>query len=226
MVSIRGIQRFAGGGLLVAALAAGGCASSAPDVDSGASPQVPALARADTAAATLRQRVDNLLQEHVSLASAATNAALAERHEEFTAASNALDKNTVELAAAIGSICGSDAQNTLLKMWRDQTGELVDYTLATVANDDDKKAKAKTDLIASANEIATYLETMTDGRLKKEVVAELIKGNIGILTEIISAQSAKDYATAYNKQRDAEHQILDIGDPLSDALVDQYPEKF
>ena len=223
MVLISRIWRLAAGGMVMAAaLAAGGCATSSNTGTSNVQP----LARADTPAATLRERIDNLLQEHVTLASAATGAAIASRNEEFTAAANALDSNSQELASAIGAICGSDAQNTLLKMWRNQAGYLMDYTQGVVSSDDVRKDNAKISLNNSADLIATYLEKMTNGRLKKEVLAELIKGHVSIMADVIAAQSAKDYVTAYNKTRDAEHQILNIGDPLADALVDEHPDKF
>ncbi|HUB24322.1 MAG TPA: hypothetical protein VL992_02755 [Tepidisphaeraceae bacterium] len=207
-------------------LAAAGCATSDNGNDTAPSPAVGVQARADTPAATLRERIDSLLQERVALACDATGAALAGRNDEFIAAANALDSNSQEFAAAIGSIYGADAQNAILKLWRDQTEYLVDYTQGVLSGDQAKQTAAKVNLVSAADEIATYLETLTNGRLKKEVVAEMIKTHVSIMADIISAQQAKDYATAYNKQRDAEHQVLNIGDPLADAIVDQFPEKF
>ena len=207
-------------------LAAAGCATSDNGNDTAPPPAVGVQARADTPAATLRERIDSLLQERVALACDATGAALAGRNDEFIAAANALDSNSQEFAAAIGSIYGADAQNAILKLWRDQTEYLVDYTQGVLSGDQAKQTAAKVNLVSAADEIATYLETLTNGRLKKEVVAEMIKTHVSIMADIISAQQAKDYATAYNKQRDAEHQVLNIGDPLADAIVDQFPEKF
>jgi hypothetical protein len=223
MISMAQIRRLA---LVAGVFAAAGCATTDSGGAPAPAPAVGVQARADTAAATLRQRIDSLLQEHVALASDATAAALAGRNEEFTAAANALDSNSQEFAAAIGSIYGADAQNAVLKLWRDQTEYLVDYTQGVLSADQNKQTNAKINLNSAADEIATYLETLTNGRLKKEVVAEMIKTHVSIMAEIISAQQAKDYAGAYNKLRDAEHQVLNIGDPLADAIVDQFPEKF
>lgn len=210
-----------------ALLAAGGCSTTAVSSDS-ATPaaSTTSLARADTSAATLRQRLDGLLEEHVSLAAAATDAALAGRNDEYTAAATALDSNSQELAAAIGSMYGADAQQTFLKLWRDQIGYLIDYTQGMATDDDDKKEKARTDMNTAAGDTADFLQTLTEGRLKREAVKEILKSDDAVMISIIADQKAGDYESAYNKQRDAGHAVLNFGDPLADVIVDQFPDKF
>src|SRR4029450_8678896 len=62
-----------------------------------------------TPAARLRAGPNALLSDHVSLAAAATNAALGGRQPEFEAAAAALDANSVDVSKAIGSVYGAEA---------------------------------------------------------------------------------------------------------------------
>ncbi len=82
-----------------------------------------------TPAAGLRVGLNALLSEHVYLAAAATNAALAGRQPEFEAAAAALDANSVDVAKAIGSVYGPDAEKAFLPLWRKHIGMVVDYTV-------------------------------------------------------------------------------------------------
>src|SRR4051794_38382516 len=63
----------------------------------------------DTTAAVLRSKLNGLLAEHVSLASAAPGAALGGRTDEFTAAAAALDGNSDALTANITAVFGAAA---------------------------------------------------------------------------------------------------------------------
>src|SRR5262245_65232620 len=112
------------GKLICAAVAATvlgtGCSQSMADQKSGAmaSPPSPSTAGSSTKAAGLRAALNTMMQEHVYLAAAATNAALNGRDAEFKAAGGALDANGVALSKAIGSVYGADAEKAFLPLWR------------------------------------------------------------------------------------------------------------
>src|SRR5207245_6179244 len=95
-----------------------------------------------TPAAGLRVGLNALLGEHVYLASAATNAALGGRQAEFEAAAAALDANSVDIAKAIGSVYGADAEKAFLPLWRRHIGFFVDYTVGVATKDKSKQGKA------------------------------------------------------------------------------------
>jgi hypothetical protein len=88
-----------------------------------------------TPAASLRVGLNALLSEHVYLAAAATSAALAGRQPEFQAAATALDANSVDVARAIGSVYGPEAEKAFLPLWRKHIGMVVDYTTGAATND-------------------------------------------------------------------------------------------
>ena len=93
------------------------------------------VATATTPAATLRTALNALLSEHVILAAAATGAALDGRDAEFKAAAGALDANSVDIAKAIGSVYGTDAEQAFLPLWRRHIGFAVDYTVGVATKD-------------------------------------------------------------------------------------------
>ena len=95
-----------------------------------------------TKAADLRTGLNALLREHVYLASAATGAALGGRDSEFKAAAEVLDANSVEIARAIGSVYGADAEKAFLPLWRQHIGFAVDYTVGVATKDTAKQDQA------------------------------------------------------------------------------------
>ena len=66
---------------------------------------------ADNAGVDLRVALNQLLQEHLYLASFATDAAIGGRSDEFAAAGAALNTNGTDLGAAIGSLYGAEAED-------------------------------------------------------------------------------------------------------------------
>jgi hypothetical protein len=177
------------------------------------------------AAANLRVALNQLLSEHATLAAAATQAALRGRKSEFDAAAGALDKNSQDLAGAIGSVYGQDAGDALLPLWRKHIGFFVDYTLAKAAGSKKKQDKAVQDLLQYANDFGAFLNSATPS-LPKEAVAELVKTHIVSLKEVVDAQAARDYTLAFEKVRAASHHMQMIADPLADAIAAQFPDKF
>jgi len=177
------------------------------------------------AANDLRVALDGLLAEHVTLAAAATQAALRGRTAEFESAAWALDQNSQDLAAAIASVYGTDAGDAFLPLWRKHIGFFVDYTKAKAAGSKKKQDKAGQDLLQYASDFGAFLNSATPA-LPKEAVAELVKTHIVSLKEVVDAQAARDYKLAFEKVRAASHHMQMIADPLADAITAQFPDKF
>jgi len=221
MVSLSGSAKILGGGMvLAAAVLAGGC-----NANSGNSSGT-AIGKSDSAACGLRTGLDSLLREHVVLALAATDSALGGRNEEFSAAVASLDANSHELSDAIGQVYGPDAGKSFYELWNRHIGFFVDYTKAVAAKDETAQNKSVEDLIGYTNDFGAFIETATGGRLKKDAVAELVKTHVVGLKGAVDAQANKDFAGAYTKERDAEKHMDTIGNVLTDAIVDQFPDRF
>ena len=182
-------------------------------------------ATSTTPAATLRTALNALLAEHVILAAAATSAALDGREAEFKSAAGALDANSVDIAKAIGSVYGAGAEQAFLPLWRRHIGFAVDYTVGVATKDQGKQQKAVGDLIAYTEDFGALLQS-ANPNLPKSIVAGLVKHHVVTLKEVIDAQASRDYARAYAAQRAATAHMKMIADPLAEAIVKQFPEKF
>jgi hypothetical protein len=226
----RACKSFGLGVALSAALVVAGCASNSGGTNAQTAASSDSSAggssKVDTAAATLRQTLDSLLQENVVLTADATNAALAGRTDEFTAAKDSLDQNSQDLADTMGEIYGKDMRNSFLNLWNKHIGFVIDYTQGVVAKDQNRQDAAINSLVGYCDDFGSFLDSASEGRLKKDAVAELFKTHVKGLKDIIDYQAAKDFATAYSRERDSEKQTFVIGNALADAIADQYPDKF
>ena len=179
----------------------------------------------DSPAASLRTALNLALREHVYLASAATGAALGGRDAEFKAAAGALDANSVAIAKAIGSVYGPDAEKAFLPLWRKHIGMVVDYTVGKATNDQAKQDRAVSDLIGYTQDFGAFLSGANPG-LPKAVVADLVKHHVVTLKDVIDAQAAKDHARAFVAERTGAGHMQMIADPLAEAIVQQFPDRF
>jgi hypothetical protein len=184
-----------------------------------------AMATSGTKAAGLRSTLNTLFQEHIYLASAATGAALGGREAEFKGAAGALDANSVAISRAIGSVYGQGAEDAFLPLWRKHIGMVVDYTVGVATSDKPRQDKAVADLIQYTQDFGAFLQSANPG-LPKSVVADLVKHHVVTLKEVIDAQAAKDPARAYMAVRMAAGHMQQIADPLAEAIVKQFPDKF
>ena len=179
----------------------------------------------DTKAAGLRTMLNLALREHVYLASAATNAALGGRDAEFKAAASALDANSVAIAKAIGSVYGAEAEQAFLPLWRKHIGMVVDYTVGVASSDRAKQDKAVSDLIGYTQDFGAFLQS-ANPNLPKAVVADLVKHHVVTLKDVIDAQAAKDPRRAFAALRTGAGHMQMIADPLAEAIVKQFPDRF
>jgi len=177
-----------------------------------------------TAAAGLRVGLNALLSEHVYLAAAATNAALAGRQDEFQAAAGALDANSVDVARAIGSVYGADAEKAFLPLWRKHIGMVVDYTVGAATRDPAKQDRALNDLVGYTQDFGAFLAS-ANPNLPKAVVADLVKHHVLTLKAVIDAQVARDQDRAFTALRTGAGHMQMIADPLAGAIVKQFPDR-
>ena len=192
----------------------------------GASAAIPAqAAHPQITTSDLRALLSSQLGEHVVLAASATNAALHGRDAEFKAAADALDTNSVDLSQSIGSVYGTDAAQAFLPLWRKHIGFFVDYTQGVAAKDQAKQDQAISDLTQYAQDFGAFLNS-ANPNLPKETVANLLKPHVATLVSVINAQATDDYAKAYPALRDSYAHMSMIADPLANAIVQQFPDKF
>ena len=178
-----------------------------------------------TKAAELRASLNYLMGEHILLASSATGAALAGRDAQFKAAAAALDANSVDISKAIGSVYGQGAGDAFLPLWRRHIGFVVDYTVGVATKDQAKQQKAVEDLVGYSQDFGAFLAS-ANPNLPKDVVAGLVKDHILTLKPVIDTQAAGDQPKVYTLLRSATAHMRMIADPLAEAIVKQFPQKF
>ena len=179
-------------------------------------------AGADSPASALRAGLTALLQEHVYLAGITTGTALGGGDMKPPAA--ALDKNSVALADAIGSVYGPAARDQFLALWRKHIGFFVDYTVAASKGDSAGKAAAVKNLDQYRADFDAFL-TGANPNLPKGAVAEDLVGHVATLAAAVDAQAAKD-PSQYAKLAEAASHMPATAAVLAGAIAKQFPDKF
>ena len=173
----------------------------------------------------LRVGLNQLLQEHLYLASAATGAALGGRSDEFAAAGTALNTNGTDIGAAIGSLYGADAKDAFNAIWSAHNGFFVDYTTGVATKDQAKMDKAVNDLTTIyLPQFVDFLASATD--LPKDALTQLTQEHILTTKAIVDAQAAMDWTAAAAADRMAGQHMQMIADPLAKAIVAKLPDLF
>src|SRR6185503_5723067 len=137
----------------------------------------------------------------------------------------ALDANSVAISQAIGSVYGPGAEQAFLPLWRKHIGMVVDYTVGVATKDMARSDRAVNDLIQYTQDFGAFLSSANPA-LPKAVVAELVKHHVVTLKDVIDAQAKRDAERAYAAVRTAAGHMQMIADPLAEAIVKQFPDRF
>ncbi len=180
---------------------------------------------ADSAGAGLRANLTLLFTEHAYLVSAATGAGMSGRAGDFNGAANALTANSAAISQSIGSLYGPANEKSFGALWLKHVGLFVDYAGGTITKDKAKQDKAVADLNTFSDEFGALLNSLSPN-LPKAAVFDLTKTHVATLKDVIDAQAASDYAKAYPALRKAYAHMSLLADPLADAIVKQFPDKF
>lgn len=176
-------------------------------------------------AADLRIVLNNLLTEHVALAASATRGALSGQSARFQAAAAALDANSNDLIKAVGMVYGADAERAFGPLWKKHIGMVVDYTTGLATGDAAKRDKAVADLTAYSREFGAFINAATKS-LPTEAVQQLVLEHVLTLKAVIDAQKAGNQSAVYTGLRRALGHMAMIADPLAEAIVKQFPDRF
>ena len=97
--------------------------------------------------------------------------------------------------------------------------------MGVATKDRAKQDKAVSELISYSQDFGAFLQS-ANPNLPKQVVADLVKHHVVTLKGVVDAQAAKDHAKAYSAVRAAAGHMQMIADPLTVAIVKQFPERF
>ena len=179
-----------------------------------------------TSAADLRVTLNRLFGEHAILAIAATQSGYS-GGKDFRALARALDRNSVELANAIGSIYGASARKEFLNgkfMWRDHIKFFVNYTVAKVQKNKAGQKQAVDSLMGYIGKFSNFLATATG--LPSSALRASITEHVMQLKGQLDAYAAGNYNRSFTITRSAYKHMGMTADTLSAAIVKKFPNKF
>jgi hypothetical protein len=174
----------------------------------------------------LRVTLDRLLGEHAQLAIIATRKGY-DGARDFNTAAAALNRNSVELAGAIGLVFGNQARNQFLNgrfMWRDHIRFFVQYTTALKRKNKAGQRKAVGSLMGYIEAFSGFLAGATG--LPQNALRASIREHVMQLKGQIDAYSKRNYASAYRLQRQAYSHMFMTGDTLAAAITKKFPGRF
>jgi hypothetical protein len=175
-------------------------------------------------ATDLRLRLDRLFGEHTQLATLAMRAALTNA-PDLAAATAALDDNSDQLQAAIGSIYGEPAGAAFAMHWRHHTELYLNYVTATLNGDEAGRQAALDDLGTYRSDFTAFLAG-ANPFLSAASFESLISEHTDLLVEQADSYADGDFATAYATQRAAWAQTGEISAGLAAAIAQQFPNRF
>jgi len=184
---MRKTTAFAGLGL-AAALVLTGCSAAVEETPEEPTAEAPAVVdTVNSDGANLRAQLTALLADHVYLAAAAIDQALADggdlTTDDVQAAVAILDENSVEVAALVGSAY-PDAEQPFLDSWRSHIPFFVNYTLGKATGDEDMAAQAVEDLNGYAVSFGQLINSVVPELPAEAVQAELEMHAVSLLAAI------------------------------------------
>jgi len=172
-----------------------------------------------------RVALDNLLQEHLFLATSATGDALAGNTAEFTPLGAALNANGTDLGSAIGGLFGADAGTQFNAIWSAHNADFVEYTTGLATNDKTKQDDGVKQLTTVY--IPQFSKFIADATgLPLDAVTGLVTDHITTTKAVVDDQAAKKQPDAAKADLMAAQHMQKIGDPLAKAIVAKLPAKF
>ncbi|MGQ0843626.1 MAG: hypothetical protein ACT4QF_05785 [Sporichthyaceae bacterium] len=158
----------------------------------------------DTAAAKLRSDLTYLLSEHVYLAGIGINTALVAgaTDAKTEAALEALDKNSVALADAVGQVGTTEDRDAFLQAWR---GHIDDFVAYATAKDEAAEQKELDDLDAYRQSAGELFEKVTEDAISADAVATTLDTHVETLTAAIDAMKDGETSAYPRLYKAAEH---------------------
>ena len=185
-----------------------------PAAAAGATPEL------GSPASELRVALSRLLSEHVFLSVEAMRA-VATGAPDQAAASSAVERNTVGLETAIGSVYGDAAAQRFGTLWREHIQHLADYAAASRARDANGLEHAAGAMTENRAALGRFLLD-ANPQLAPQALAEALH----LHTDQLRTFLDMDYATAFATEREAYGHMFNVGDVLARAIIDQFPARF
>ena len=165
----------------------------------------------------LRSALDRLLGEHVALAVGALRAG-GTNSPDFPAAADALNGNTRDLAAAMGTLFGAQAGQQFMSLWADHVDQLVAYTTGVAGNDGAKRDGALARLRDFEGSLAAFLDSATGSKMHSADLAKAFLAHDQMLTQQVDAFAGRDFPRAHDLAYTTYQDMFGLSGQLADAF--------
>jgi hypothetical protein len=182
------------------------------------------MAELSSPAAELRVDLDRLLAEHAFLTIEQMRSGLIGA-PDFAAAAAAVERNSTDVAEAIGSIYGDAAAEPFGEIWRSHIAYLVDYAVALGKGDSAAQQTALEGLAEYRQDLKQFLGDANPG-VDLADISDALDMHTAQLVEFVLAVNRGDHAAAYAIEREAYPHMFEVGDALAKVIANKYPDRF
>ena len=147
--------------------------------------------------------------------------------KDFEQIAGALDANSQDLAAAIGSVYGEEAAKQFLDgdlLWRFHIDQFVAYTQALAKEDEAAQQEAVDKLMGYVEAQSAFFAEATGA--DQAALRDGLEQHVTQLKGQLDAYAAGDHEEAYRLAREAHAHMWETADALAAAIVAQNPDKF
>ena len=187
--------------------------------------QLAAATPASAKVAETKAALRDLWVGHIFWVRGVVFATVAKNNPAATAAEQAVVGNAKDIAGAIAPFYGQPASDKLFELLAGHYGAIKEYLEAAVKRDSAAESKATDHLTANAQDIAAFLSG-ANPNLPKDTLKELLLAHGGHHLQQIQEVQAGQYEKEAATWGAMKGHIYVIADALTDALVQQFPEKF
>ncbi len=175
-------------------------------------------------AAKLHQDMRKLWTDHVVWTRAYVVAAVGDQPDAQAAATR-LMKNQEDIGAAVGSIYGKAAGDSLTSLLKEHISIAVDLIKAAKAGDKAAQQQADAKWHRNGEAIADFL-SKANPNWPRATLVQMMNTHLSTTTDEVVARLTKNW-DADTRAFDAVYtHILTMADALSDGIVKQFPDKF
>lgn len=181
----------------------------------------------NTPAGDFRATVNRIAAEHFALAQLSMTKGY-NGAEDFDFADWAQDQNTEEFRMALASVYGEEASNQFVKLWNNEHISIQGELATATASEDQEAIDGAVNTLTGtfATDLGTFLNTATEDRMPLDETIAGVAAHETSVTDTFQQYASGDYETSYETYRMGYAIMFDIGEGLSSAVVDQFPENF
>lgn len=204
--------------------AAGALLLGASAVGTGArTPAASAQSSTGMSAADLRITLDRLLAEHVLITGVALEKQV-DNAPDYQTVAMADQQNGQQIADLVGSLYGTDAENTFLTAWTAHLQAYADFTQGLLTGDAGMQQQAQATLQSSVQTESTLLANATG--IDLATLTSALNTHVQQTVAFVTAYASGDYPTAYTGASQAVDHMFMLGDMLAGAISAQMPQTF